>query len=73
MIKRDPEHNEGHIGLADILSETGQIDKAKAVATEVLRINPKFSVSKYISSIAYRDQAETLKMAEGLKKVGLPN
>ena len=72
MIKHDPDHLEGHIGLANILGESDQIEKAKVSATEVLRINPNFSIKAYIGNLAYRDQAEISRFANGLRKAGLP-
>jgi len=41
-------------------------------ATEVLRINPIFSIKAYIGNLAYRDQAEISHFANGLRKAGLP-
>ena len=72
MVSRDPDHIEGHIGLAGILSESGKIEQARASTAEVLRINPEFSIDRYISNIAYRDQAIVMGFAEGLRKAGLP-
>jgi adenylate cyclase len=72
MVSRDPDHIEGHIGLAGILSESGNIEQARASAAEVLRINPDFLIDRYFSNIAYRDQAVIMRFAEGLRKAGLP-
>jgi len=74
MVSRDPDHIEGHIGLAGILSESGNIEQARASAAEVLRINPNFSINRYFSNIAYRDQAVIVivRFAEGLRKAGMP-
>ena len=72
MISRDPDSVEGHIGLAEILGESGQIDGAKAAASDVIRVNPKFSIRGFTSNLAYRDPNEILRIAEGLRKAGLP-
>ena len=72
MVSRDPDHIEGHIGLAGILSESGKIEQARASTAEVLRINPEFSIDRYFSNIAYRDQAIVMGFAEALRKAGLP-
>jgi adenylate cyclase len=72
MVSRDPDHIEGHIGLAGILSESGKIEQARASSAEVLRINPEFSIDRYFSNIAYRDQAVIMRFAEELRKAGLP-
>jgi tetratricopeptide (TPR) repeat protein len=72
MINRDLDSLEGHVGLAGILGETEQIEAAKAAASEVIRINPGFSIAKYTGNITYRDQNEVTRIAEGLRKAGLP-
>jgi adenylate cyclase len=72
MVHRDPDHIEGHIGLAGILSELGNLEQAEVSAAEILRINPNYSIGRYFSNIAYRDQAVITRFAEGLKKAGLP-
>jgi adenylate cyclase len=72
MINRDRDSFEGHVGLAEILGETEQIEAAKAAASEVIRINPGFSIVKYTGNLTYRDQNEVTRIAEGLRKAGLP-
>jgi len=72
MIKRDPEHNEGHIGLAEILGEIGRIDEAKKAAIDVLRLNPDFSINDYIRNLSYCDPAELTRLKTGLCNAGLP-
>ncbi len=72
MVGRDPDHIEGHIGLAGVSGESGNKEQARASAAEVLRINPSFSIDRYLSSIAYRDQKIIMRFAEGLRKAGLP-
>jgi len=73
LTRRDPDSLEGHIGLTEILSESGQIEAAKDAAAEVIRINPKFSISEYTDNLAYRDPAEVKRFAEGLRTAGLPD
>jgi adenylate cyclase len=72
VIMRDSDHLEGHIGLAEILAEAGRIDEAKDAAAKVLHINPEFSIAEYTSNLAYRDQAQITRFAEGLRQAGLP-
>jgi adenylate cyclase len=72
MINRDLDSLEGHVGLAEILGETEQTEAAKAAASEVIRINPGFSIVKYTGNLTYRDQNEVTRIAEGLRKAGLP-
>jgi adenylate cyclase len=72
MVHRDPDHIEGHIGLAGIFVESGNIEQARASVAEILRIHPDFSIDKYTSNIAYRDEKVMTRFAEVLKKAGLP-
>ena len=72
MLQQDPDQLEGHLGLAGIFSESGDSIKAEEHADEVLRIDPNFSISRYYSNIAFRDQSIITKFAEALKNAGLP-
>ena len=72
VISRDPDHLEGHIGLTNILGESDRIDEARQAASHVLRLNPSFSISEYVSNLSYRDESEIERFADGLRKAGLP-
>ncbi len=72
MVRRDPDHIEGHIGLAGVLAESGKIALAKQSAREVLRIHPEFSTRKYLSNVAYRDKGILEELERGLLAAGLP-
>jgi len=72
MTHRDPDNLEGHIGLTEILCQAGRIEEAMATASEILRINPDFSISEYVSNLSYRDPAEITRFQGGLRKAGLP-
>jgi adenylate cyclase len=72
MIKRDPDHDEGHIGLTDIFGEVGRIEEAQSAATKVLRINPSFSIEAYTRNLRYRDPTEITRFQTGLRNAGLP-
>ena len=63
---------EGQIALAEIFGETNQPDQAAVSAKEVLRLNPDFTINKYVDGLAYSDPAENLRFADGLRKAGLP-
>ena len=51
----------------------GREKEARAEATEVLRINPKFSLDYYAKAgaAAYKDQLQTDKLVNALRKAGL--
>jgi adenylate cyclase len=66
IIRLDLDSLEGHIGLAQILGESGKTIEASASAANLLRVNPEFSISEYVGNLAYSDPAENLRFAEGL-------
>jgi hypothetical protein len=49
----------------------GRDKEAHAETTEVLRINPKFSVDSWAKTNRYKDQSETDKIVNALRKAGL--
>jgi hypothetical protein len=49
----------------------GREKEARAEAAEVLRINPKFSVDSWVKILGYKDQSETDKIVDALRKAGL--
>jgi hypothetical protein len=49
----------------------GREKEARAEAAEVLRINPKFSLDSYAKMIPYKDQSQTDKIINALRKAGL--
>ena len=72
LISRDPDSLEGHVGLAEIFGEADRTEEAMISAAEILRVNPDFSTSEYVSNLAYRDPVEIKHFSEGLRKAGLP-
>jgi len=45
--------------------------EARAEAAEVLRINPKYSVDYFVKAIASKDQSQSDKFRNALRKAGL--
>jgi len=72
IVRLDSNSFEGLVGLAQILGESNRIKEARATAAEVLRVDPEFSISKWVGYLAYKDSAEILRYAEGLRSAGLP-
>ena len=60
-----------HVRLAATYSMMGLEKEAHAEASEVIRINPKFSLENYAKTLAYKDQSETDKYVNALRKAGL--
>ena len=59
------------MGLAATYSMMGREKDARAEGAEVLRINPKFSLDSLAKMLPYKDQSETDKVANALRKAGL--
>ena len=72
IISADTDSLDEHIALAEIFGSTNQPDQAAVSAKEVLRLNPDFTISRYVDGLAYSDPAENLRFADGLRKAGLP-
>ncbi len=49
----------------------GREKEARAEAVEVLRVNPKFSLDLLPKMLPYKDQTETDKVGNALRKAGL--
>ena len=70
--KRNADWLSIHVGLASTLGELGREEDAKKSVSEILRIDPDFSIKKYMAGLSYRDPAVTARFEDGLRKVGLP-
>jgi adenylate cyclase len=70
-IAREPNNILAHIGLAAAYSMMGREKDARLEAAEVLRINPNFSVDNFGRRIPYKDQSQTDKYLNALRKAGL--
>ncbi len=71
-IERNPDHIGPHIGLAACYAKMGQDEEARAQAVEVLRINSTFTLARYAERLTYRDQAQSDKTLQALRRAGLP-
>jgi hypothetical protein len=49
----------------------GREKEARAAASEVLKINPKFSVDSFAKTLPYKDQSVTDRVVVALRKAGL--
>jgi adenylate cyclase len=72
-LERAPENFRTHAMLAGVYSMMGRDKEARVEATEVLRINPKFSLEWYARTSAYKDRAVTDKIINDMRKAGLPD
>lgn len=50
----------------------GQMERAKATAAAVMRANPAFTITMWLTTPGFRDSAMSLKEGEALRALGLP-
>ncbi len=60
-----------YLQLAAAYSMMGQEEEARAAATEVMKINPKFSLEWYAKTIYFKNQKDIDKTIDALRKAGL--
>ncbi|MFZ1101493.1 MAG: tetratricopeptide repeat protein, partial [Hyphomicrobiaceae bacterium] len=73
FASRNPNVSQGHIWLAASLAQLGQLDEARAEATEVLRLDPKYTIDGTQRRLAlYKRPEDTEHLLDGLRKAGLP-
>lgn len=68
-IKNDPNYWISYLGLSACYGLLGKDEEARAAATEVLRIDPNFSIGKM--KTPFRDKADKERTLEVLRKAGL--
>lgn len=70
-IKIAPDNLTAHMSLTATYSLMGRDKEAQAEASEVLRINPKFSVDQLMKTMTYKDRSVPDRIAGALRKTGL--
>jgi TolB-like protein/class 3 adenylate cyclase/Flp pilus assembly protein TadD len=70
-LSRYPNILNAHLTLAAVYSELGKETEAKAEATEVLRLNPKFSLEVHKERALIKDPATLERHIAALRKAGL--
>ena len=72
-IDQTPEYISPRIGLTACYAQMGRLDDARAQAAEVLRIDPKFTVTRYAQARSYRFPEHAQDNLDALRQAGLPN
>jgi TolB-like protein/class 3 adenylate cyclase/Tfp pilus assembly protein PilF len=73
-VERDPKNQFTYLTLASACILAGREAEARAAATEVLKINPKFSLEQYANDtliLPYRDKSFVARTVDALSKAGL--
>ncbi len=71
-LKREPDNMNSHVIVAAVYGSCGREREARKEATEVLRINPKFTVESYSKILPYKNQSDKDRTVKGLRRAGLP-
>jgi adenylate cyclase len=71
-IQRSPKWLFAHGDLTATYSMAGRLDEARAQAVEVLRLNPKFSLGHIAKISLYKNQSDTERLVNALRRAGLP-
>ncbi len=71
--KRNPEMLSMHVGLASTLGELGRVNNAGPSVSEILKLDPDFSIKKYIRGLSYKDQRMRHASKMGCEKQDCPN
>jgi len=71
LLKAQPGHWLGNIQLTATYSRMERMEDARAQAAEVLRLDPKFSVERFVKSARFKDRDAVKQAADALRKAGL--
>jgi adenylate cyclase len=73
-VSRAPNLRGGHVWLATIYAQLGNIEQARAEAAEVLRIEPKWTIegTQATRMSCYKRTEHVEHILDGLRKAGLP-
>jgi adenylate cyclase len=71
LLQDQPDHFLGHAGLTATYYEMGRLEEARAEAAEVLRVDPKFSLERYSTTLRYKNPADKKRYIDTLHKAGL--
>jgi len=71
FLSRYPNRLDIHLMLAAVYSELGQAAEARAEATEVLRLNPNFSLAVHSQRMPIKDPAMLERHLAALRQAGL--
>jgi len=73
LLQREPNHVLAHLTLGATFVEMDKMEEARAEISEVLRIDPKYTVKVVPRSFPWKDQAEIDLLIDSLRKAGLPD
>jgi adenylate cyclase len=71
-VARNPDHITAHVMLAVSFMELGRVPEAQAEVAEILRINPRFSLTVARERMPYKDPVALEQVISKLQQAGLP-
>ena len=72
-ILRNPDTNSSRALLAAAYAHIGLIEEAREAWREALRVNPAYSLEHRRKALPYKNPDDFERVAEGLRKAGLPD
>jgi adenylate cyclase len=70
---RMPGYRPVFVWLAAAAAQSGRDKEARAAAAEVLRLQPDFTISRWLDLLRLVKQVDADRLADGLRKAGLPD
>jgi adenylate cyclase len=70
-LHRNPDNLLAHLHLAGAYSSLGREKEAQTEAAKILKIDPKFSLDYFARTLPYKNQADTERFINALRKAGL--
>jgi adenylate cyclase len=70
---REPNYRAAQVWLAAAAAQAGQMDEARQAAATVLRIDPDFTIAKWLDFIRLARPQDAAHLADGLRRAGLPD
>jgi len=70
-LQQNPDDLFAHLGLVVAYISLRREEEARAEAAEVLRIHPKFSLEHYAKTLPLKNQTDTERVVDALRKAGL--
>ena len=61
-----------HVNLASLYGELDMLEEAREPVSTILKINPDFSVTRYMAGLEYRNRKNLEQIEAGLLNAGLP-
>jgi adenylate cyclase len=68
-----PDHRPSHALLAAVSAYLGRGDEARRAASDLMRIDPKFTITSFVKILKLARQEDADRLSVGLRKAGLPD